>query len=113
MLVPLATESGEALEERVPETALVETHANLAEGLLPWVAVLAVVAAVLLWWNYRQVSGRSSVARTPKWVPIVLAAAAFISATGTTVQAVRIGHSGAESVWSEVVGLSAPSGVGD
>ncbi|TFC25684.1 hypothetical protein E3O53_05495 [Cryobacterium sp. TMT2-18-3] len=40
VLVPLARESGEALRERVTETALVETHSELAEGLLPWVAAL-------------------------------------------------------------------------
>ena len=110
VLVPLATESGEALEGRVTETALVETHTDMAEGLLPWVAALVVVAAVLLWWNYREVAGRTSVARAPKWVAIVLAAAALIAATGTTVQAVRIGHSGAASVWSEVGNVPAPTG---
>ena len=110
VLVPLATESGQALEERVAETALVETHTEMAEGLLPWVAGLVVAAALLLWWNYREIVGRTSVARTPKWVAIVLVAAALITATGTTVQAIRIGHSGAASVWSEVGGVPASTG---
>ena len=110
VLVPLSTQSGEALQERVPESTLVETHVNLAEGLLPWVLGLVVVAAVLLWWNYREMSGRASAARAPKWVAIVLAAAALVAATGTTVQAVLIGHSGATSVWSEVGGAPAPVG---
>jgi len=51
VLVPLSTESGQSLEERVAETRLVETHVDLAEGLLPWVIGLVVVAAVLLWSN--------------------------------------------------------------
>ena len=51
VLVPLSTQSGEALQERVGESSLIETHSNLAEGLLPWVFSLVVVAAVLLWWN--------------------------------------------------------------
>ncbi|TFB60553.1 DUF2231 domain-containing protein [Cryobacterium sp. Sr3] len=110
VLVPLARESGEALRERVTETALVETHSELADGLLPRVAALAVVAAVLLWWNYREVGGRTSVARTPKWVAIVLAVAALGAAMGTIVQAVRIGHSGAAAVWSEAGGAPAPAG---
>ena len=109
VLVPLSVESGEALEDRVTETALVETHADMAEGLLPWVAAMVAVAAVLLWWNYRDISGRTSDARAPKWVAIVLAAAAVVAATGTTVQAIRIGHSGAASVWSEVGGVPTPS----
>ncbi|TDW29807.1 hypothetical protein [Cryobacterium psychrophilum] len=37
VLVPLSTESGESLEARVGGSALIETHADLAEGLLPWV----------------------------------------------------------------------------
>ena len=76
VLVPLARESGEALRERVPETALVETHSELADGLLPW-------------------------------------AAALVAATGTTVQAVLIGHSGATSDWSEVGRAPAPVGGDD
>ena len=34
VLVPLSTESGEGLEERVGESALVERHAELADGML-------------------------------------------------------------------------------
>ena len=50
VLVPLATGSGESLEERVPETALVEKHTEMGEQLLPWVIGLAVgmVALMLL-----------------------------------------------------------------
>ncbi|MBC7441696.1 MAG: hypothetical protein H7311_04110 [Ramlibacter sp.] len=109
VLVPLSSESGQALEERVAENSLIETHANLAEGLLPWVIGLAVVAAVLLWWNYREIFARTTTARAPKWVAIVLAAAALLASTGTTVQAIRIGHSGATAVWSETVGTPAPA----
>lgn len=103
VLVPLSTESGESLEERVAESKLVETHADLAEGLLPWVIGLVVVAAVLLWWNYqeRKVSKES---RSPRWIAIALIAAALLASTGTTIQAIRIGHSGAAAVWSDSVG---------
>ncbi|WP_198416872.1 MULTISPECIES: DUF2231 domain-containing protein [Cryobacterium] len=110
VLVPLSTQSGEALEERVSESALIETHADLAEGLLPWVIGLAVVAGVLLWWNYREIFGRGSTRRAPRWVAIVLAAAALLASTGTTVQAIRIGHSGATAVWSDDMGTPAPAG---
>ena len=47
VLVPLSTGLGEALEERVPETALVEQHAEMAEGLLPWVILLVVAGLAL------------------------------------------------------------------
>ncbi|QYF72963.1 DUF2231 domain-containing protein [Cryobacterium sp. PAMC25264] len=103
VLVPLSTQSGEALEERVSESALIETHADLAEGLLPWVIGLVVVAGVLLWWNWSERSPRKPM----KWVAIVLIVAAALVSTGTVVQAIRIGHSGATAVWSSDVGTPA------
>lgn len=106
-LVPLSTESGEQLEARVGRSALVAAHADMAEGLLPWVAGLVVVAGALLWWN----ATKRASARAQRWVAVVLAVAAVLASAGTTVQAVRIGHSGATAVWSDVV--SAPALPGD
>jgi hypothetical protein len=99
VLVPLSTQSGEALQARVGESSLIETHSNLAEGLLPWVFGLVVVAAVLLWWNRNEREGATP--RAPRWVALGLAVAAVLATTGTTVQAIRVGHSGATAVWSE------------
>ena len=99
VLVPLSTQSGEALQERVGESSLIETHSNLAEGLLPWVFSLVVVAAVLLWWHRNERKAASP--RAPRWVALGLAVAAVLATTGTTVQAIRVGHSGATAVWSE------------
>lgn len=114
-LVPLATQSGERLEERVDETALVETHTELGEGLLPWAIALVVVAAALLWWNIRSTRARArnseasaanqddvrGAARAPRWIPAVLLVLAIVVSGGTITQAVLIGHSGAAAVWSE------------
>src|SRR6476661_3601249 len=47
VLTPLSTESGESLERHVEHSDLIETHSQLAEGLLPWVIGLG-AAAVLL-----------------------------------------------------------------
>lgn len=102
VLVPIATQSGEALEERVTQTPLIEAHAELGEALLPWVIALAIVAAVLLWWNWNEHT--DSVPRAPRWVALVLAVTAVFAATGTTVQIMRIGHSGATAVWSGTAG---------
>ncbi len=99
VLVPLSEKTGESLEERVAETQLVETHIDLAEGLLPWVIGLVVVAAALFWWNRRERAEH----RAPRWIAIALIAAALLAGTGTTVQAIRIGHSGAAAVWSHTV----------
>ena len=107
-LVPISKESGEALEERVGENGLIETHAELADGLLPWVIGLAVVAAALLWWNIRETRARASASpsegkaeRGPAWIPVALLVLALVAAGGTTVEAVLIGHSGATAVWSD------------
>ncbi|MFH8252615.1 hypothetical protein ACH3VR_19770 [Microbacterium sp. B2969] len=90
------------------ENALIDTHAELADGLLPWVIGLVVVAAALLWWNIRETRAKASLSssdteakRGPIWVPATLLVLAVIVGGGTTVEAVLIGHSGAAAVWSE------------
>ena len=105
ILVPISTQSGEALQERVKDSSLISTHADLAEGLLPWIFVLFVASAVLLWWERTERKGE--VPRAPKWVAIALAATAVLAAAGTTAQAVLIGHSGATAVWSQAAGTAA------
>jgi MFS superfamily sulfate permease-like transporter len=97
--VPISTQSGEHLESRVSESSLIETHSQLAEQLLPWTFGLAAVAAVLFWWNFKERTATGL--RTPKWVAFALAATAVLASTGTTIQAIRIGHSGATAAWSE------------
>jgi chromate transport protein ChrA len=101
VLVPISTESGEALQERVKETSLIQTHADLAEGLAPWSFALFLVAAVLLWWNWNERAATAP--RAPRWVALVLAVTAVLASAGSIVQAVRIGHSGADATWSQVV----------
>lgn len=123
VLVPLSTQSGERLEARVGENDLIETHATLADGLLPWVIGLVIVAAALLWWNIREKRARIAASKEPespaggrpgpRWVPIVLIVLALAVSAGTTVQAILIGHSGATAVWTEDMGTPSPSGDGD
>jgi hypothetical protein len=113
VLVPISSQSGEALQERVKETSLIQTHADMAEGLAPWSFVLFVVAALLLWWNWNE--REAPAPRVPRWVALALAVTAVLAAAGTTVQAVRIGHSGATATWSHVAGgaIQPPAGESD
>jgi len=108
VLVPLSTQSGEALERRVDHSATLEHHTQLADGLLPWVAVLVLAAAALFWLRRREVTtGETS--NTPRGIAIAALALAVVGSVGTTVQVVRIGHSGAQAAWSDVV-KSPPKG---
>lgn len=114
-LTPLSERSGEALEERVGETPLVETHAELGEGLLVWVLPLALVAGALLWIAVRErraaaaagagtgTAGAGARGAAPaRWITVTLAVAALVLAGGTIAQTVAIGHSGATAAWSDV-----------
>lgn len=108
VLTPLSERSGEALEKRVGETPLVETHAELGEGLLVWVLPLALVAGALFWLAVRErgvAAGDGPPAPRaglPRWTTIALAVAALVLAGGTIAQTVAIGHSGATAAWSDV-----------
>lgn len=122
VLVPLSTQSGEALEERVTETAALERHADLGEGLLGWAIGLVLVAAVMLAWDlWQRHEERTAEAAAPaegeggvvgwlrrsgsaRLIGVVVAVAAVTVGNGTIVQAVLIGHSGAESVWGDTTG---------
>src|SRR6478609_2812759 len=117
ILTPLATSSGDDLEHMVGENALVEKHAELADGLLPWVLGLFVVGLGL--WLLDRRRARAGVdgpgeQRTgePRWLPIVAGVLAAVAVFGTVQQVVRVGHAGAEATWSDVV-QQAPKGGGD
>ncbi len=47
-LVPLTTSSGEDLQARVADTALVRAHAEMGDSLIPWAFGLAVAAIALI-----------------------------------------------------------------
>jgi hypothetical protein len=115
-MVPLATGSGEALEEMVKENGLVQRHAALGDEYLPYAFALlvgAVAVAVLQWVEgSRARQGRSHAGdsgdgssrrrRAPRWLVIVVAVVALLGSAAATVQMVRVGHSGAVAVWSGI-----------
>jgi hypothetical protein len=82
-LDPISTSSGEALEQRVGHSDLVEKHSHLADGLLPWLVFLLAAAAVTwMWWRERS-DDAVRVGRVATAVVAVLAVA-----VGTTQQVV-------------------------
>ena len=119
VLTPLSTESGEALERRVERTDLVTEHAELADGLLPWVVGLLVAAIALYVVARRELTAATpSAARpaastthsagAPRWLLVGGVVVGLVAALGTTVDVIRIGHSGAQAAWSDA-GSQAPA----
>ena len=89
-------------------SALIEKHSELADGLLPWMIALVVMAAGLYAWHWRQSRRDNDVSSTSRaWVPVAISVLAVVAALGTSVQVVLIGHSGAKAAWSDVASQSA------
>ena len=110
-LVPLSVSSGEQLQKIVGDSRLVERHQELADGMLPWTIGLLVVA-VLLWIRDRRMAsrtipgdGRPSVRRSLDLLlrPVVLGLLVVVAVVGTGQQVIRVGHSGAQAAWGDVV----------
>lgn len=118
--VPVTTEAGEWLERRVPRTALLHTHTELGDTMLPWAAGMAVVALAIAARAafarraaHRRVpvGGGPGMTRAPERRPaaagpggravsLVLAVLAVVAAAGSVVTVYRVGDSGARAVWT-------------
>lgn len=90
--VPLTTQAGEWLRDRLRPTPLLREHVEMGEQLLPWVAAVFVLS-VGLWLLARR---REPLRRE---LALGLAALATVAAAGAVVQTARIGDSGAQAVW--------------
>jgi len=98
-LTPLASEAGEWLEHHIEKSDLVEKHAEMGDTMLYFALALLVAAILLVITHVRTDRGR------PLSTALAGLIAAFVVVAGvaTTVQVVRIGHSGAESVWNDAL----------
>jgi len=105
VLIPVATSSGEALEQHVGDPG---AHAELGEQLI-WFALPLLVFVVALVWLAR----RSRPAAPAAWVPTtsdsqrrairIGAVRALVAAVATSVQVYRVGDSGARAAWGDQV----------
>jgi hypothetical protein len=107
--VQLAEGSGEALEERVRETNLVERHAELAELAAPFVFLFALALVAVVGWDLleRRRASRSTPesagasgwrATVSRLVPAAMVVTVLLGGVATY-QIVQTGHSGAKAVW--------------
>lgn len=136
--VPLATNAGESLQARIPETPAIVRHAHMGDQLLPLVFLmwLAMVGVMLLhrWGTLPSDGPGTAPAPTRAPAPIarvdavgsrlstplrrrlaaVAAVVAVLGAVGSAVQCYRIGDSGAKAVWHGVgTGPARPGADGD
>lgn len=99
--VPLATSTGESLKSHVRQSAFVDKHTEMAEGLLPFVALLWLALAALVGARVLRNS------RNVGWARYLAAGAAIVVVVGAVasgVQVARIGDSGARAAWHGVDG---------
>jgi uncharacterized membrane protein len=107
-LAPVATSSGEALEERVGDPAY--DHAELGEQLVWFGIVLLIASAALVYLQRRaeQVSagpGATAAHAPSKNLITVVAAVSVLAALATGYQVYRVGDSGAKSAWGDAAGV--------
>lgn len=93
--VPLATQSGENLEEVVGESAALERHAELGDAMLASAIPLFVFSLGMWWLGRRTEQGKE----TPRWMSIAASVLAVLVGLGALVQVTLVGHSGAKAVW--------------
>lgn len=110
--IPIATSTGEGLQHRLPRTTAIQTHAQLGDQLLVFVAGLFVVLAAFIYLHHRnhaaarhegpgttaapaRLTGGTRIAAT------VLATLVVVLAVISAVQVYRIGDSGAQAAWGD------------
>jgi len=103
VMVPLSTATGENLEHSLPETKLIEEHAELGDQLI-WFTVALFVFAAAYWWLDRRRTATPEAEQSrdrTRTITAVVGVLAVLTALGTGVQVARIGHSGAKAAWSQ------------
>jgi hypothetical protein len=126
LFVPLTTQAGEALAERLPDNAMIARHASIGNQLVFWTAafglsLFALVASDLVRRASAEPHELTSAetwatghlpppwrTATPSWTMLTFRVAtvlALVTAIGTTVMVILAGHTGARAVWSHYPNL--------
>jgi uncharacterized membrane protein len=121
LFVPLTTQSGESLADRLPEVPAIEHHAEIGQQLLVWAAVfgLCLVAVVALDLVRRVSLSADELTTSESWLRNHLPSTwyrsspgwadpalrifqvlALLTAIAVVYMVIRAGHSGAQAVWS-------------
>ena len=106
ILTPIVSEAGEWLYNNVEDTELVETHEHLGETMI-YVSIALLVAAILVAVAHVRATRGNPLSTA---LSAIIAIVVIVVGLGATAQVFRIGHSGAESVWSDAL---QPAGSGE
>ncbi|MGH3360419.1 MAG: DUF2231 domain-containing protein, partial [Nocardioidaceae bacterium] len=106
-VVPVATNAGEWLAERLGETPLIERHEELGKLMLWWAIGLFVVAVVQWAWHRWYAGAARSGTDAPAGpvrarttvVSVLIGLVATGVAVGATAHVIRVGESGSRAVW--------------
>ena len=131
VFVPLTSQAGESLAERLPDNEAIARHADIGNQLVIWatafgLCLFAVVAIDLIRrartpadelspaeaWAIGYLPSRWREA-TPNWTVAIFRVAqvlAIVAAIGVTVMVVLAGHTGAQAVWSHYPDLAPTAG---
>lgn len=109
VLTPIAAEAGEWLEHKVEESAALETHEHLGKTMIYFSAALLVAAVLLVIAHLRASRDKA----LPTALSAVIAVFVLVASVATMVQVFRIGHSGAEATWGDLVTTGGESGDGE
>jgi hypothetical protein len=120
LMVPLTTDSGEALETRIPaeDNPLVARHQELGD-LLVWWALPLFLAVLALMVAHRRANRPAEDATESRparnWSPLVIVAAVLTLglAVGTGIHTYRVGDAGARAVWGETENIPVQGGEGE
>jgi len=105
-MTPLVTDSGEWLQNHIESSDLIKRHAELGDTMIYFALALLIAAILVVVEHVR--AGRGNPLSTG--LTAVIAVFVVVAAAASTAQVVRIGHSGAESVWSGEVTSSTAGG---
>ena len=101
-LVPLTTQAGQWLKDRVTETPLIDAHTTLGNGLWPWSLSLGILAIATWLWYFvteRRDRRRAPHARARHTVGVIIALLALGVGGVATYQVVLVGESGSRAIW--------------
>lgn len=100
-MIPVATSSGESLEERVGDPG---EHAELGDQLLFFALALLVTSALLVFLQWR--GERRNVESASNRPVAIAAVVAVVAALACGVQVYRVGDSGARAAWGDAAASS-------